>query len=337
MLLIKDHMMLREEHPHLGHEIPLAVTFFLRTDLPNQRTPIGRADRKRTVPSLPRKLAHAVFFRPSRRVRLQLRDHLSKSLGSVQPHRQVHMVRHSPDPKAVALPVPQNRRRTGVQSISEGRVNQRPATSRIEHEMNRNEAQRLGHGRHYESCIQPSLLRRLRNLTLAPQAGISRAFSASILGLSLLPGTGCKSSKPAPTTIAAASPYPPRPTTASADFTVFHQDNNTYILVTKPTTTDRELGALIWQLRDAAQAHTFDALHLSQQFIDARHPKIFFHLYRGAKCASETYGKLPYPCGASYHGSGDFSVGGFSNPSATDGSLVAPDGAVTHLWNADAK
>ncbi len=101
------------------------------------------------------------------------------------------------------------------------------------------------------------------------------------------------------------------------------------------TTQDPALSVLLYQLRDAAEAHSFDQLHLSQKFIDARHPRVFFHLYRGAKCAPETYAKGPYPCGASYHGAADFSFGGFSNPNATDGSLVAPNGDVMHLWSAD--
>ena len=161
---------------------------------------------------------------------------------------------------------------------------------------------------------------------------MSRAVGALLLCLSLTFPVGCKTPAPAPAPTT-TTPYPPRPTTAPAPFTIFHQDNNTYILVVPQTTPDPQLAALLWQLRDAAHAHTFDTLHLSQTFINARHPKVFFHLYRGPKCAAETY-KQPYPCGPSYHGSADFSIGGFSNPSATDGSLVAPDGTITHLWDA---
>ncbi len=149
---------------------------------------------------------------------------------------------------------------------------------------------------------------------------------------------GCKSS-PSPVLPAsqpASTAYPRRPTTVPAPFTLLHQTDNSLILVTQPNASNPELASLLWYLRDAAQAHTFDQLHLPQTFIDARHPKVFFHVYRGAKCATETYVKGPYPCGASYHGSADFSFGGFSNPNATDGSLVAADGSITHLWNPEA-
>jgi hypothetical protein len=148
--------------------------------------------------------------------------------------------------------------------------------------------------------------------------------------------SGCKSiPKPTPTLTSQAPTYLPRPTVPPPTFKVFHQDNDTYTLVTKPDATDDEISAILWQFRDAARAHTFDALHLSQSFVDARKPIVWFHVYRGAKCASEKYTKGPLPCEAAYHGAGDFTLGDYKNPNWNDGKLSRPDGTETHLWNPD--
>jgi hypothetical protein len=126
-----------------------------------------------------------------------------------------------------------------------------------------------------------------------------------------------------------------RPKVAAPAFKVFHQDNDTYTLVTKDDATDDEIVALIWEFRDAAHAHSFDALHLSQRFIDARKPTVWFHVYRGIKCASEKYTKGPLPCEAAYHGAGDYTFGGYKDPQWEDGELHHADGSQTPLWDSD--
>jgi len=69
----------------------------------------------------------------------------------------------------------------------------------------------------------------------------------------------------------------------------------------------------------AANTHTFGSIHLPQDVIDARSPIIWFHIYRGPKCASEKYaGKLP--CGPSYRASGEFTLGSFHDPTAPPAS-----------------
>ncbi len=150
--------------------------------------------------------------------------------------------------------------------------------------------------------------------------------------------SGCKAS--APTTKPPAETqkysYPARPTVAPPAFKVFHQDNDTYTLVTKEDATDDEVEAILWQLRDAAKAHTFNSLQLSQSFIDARKPIVWFHVYRGAKCASEKYTKGPLPCDASYHGAGDYTIGSYKNPQYDDAVLHRADSTEVHLWDSDA-
>jgi hypothetical protein len=168
-----------------------------------------------------------------------------------------------------------------------------------------------------------------------------RAISATAFAIvALLSLSGCKSTAPAkppqPTVQTEAVTYPARPTTPPPPFNIFHQDNDTYTLVTRPNASDDEIVAILYQLRDAARAHSFDAIHLSQAFVDARKPIVWFHVYRGPKCASEKYTKGPYPCGASYHGAGDYTLGDYKNPQWDDAVLLHPDGTETHLWDPDA-
>jgi hypothetical protein len=148
---------------------------------------------------------------------------------------------------------------------------------------------------------------------------------------------GCKSAPtPAKPPVEETSfHYPARPAVPPPAFKVFHQDNDTYTLVTKGNATDDEISALLWQFRDAAHDHAFDALHLSQKFIDARKPTVWLHVYRGAKCASEKYTKGPLPCEAAYHGAGDYTLGDYKNPDWQDGVLHTADGSETHLWDTE--
>ena len=157
----------------------------------------------------------------------------------------------------------------------------------------------------------------------------------------VIPIVGCKSA-PAPTTTATTPAIPPkptypqRPTVAPPTFKVFHTTDNSITLVTDANATDDQIAAILWQLHDAAHNHTFDALHIPQQFVDARDPMIWFHIYRGPKCASEKYTTGALPCGASYHAAGDYTLGSFSNKNRDDAVLLHADDKQTELWNPDA-
>jgi len=132
----------------------------------------------------------------------------------------------------------------------------------------------------------------------APDQRRSGIFETTLMMFAVLLFSGCKSSAPAsaphPSIESQTPAYPARPTIPPPPFKIFHQDNDTYTLVTKP------------------------------------------HVYRGAKCASEKYTKGPYPCGASYHGAGDYTLGDYKNPQWEDAVLLHPDGSETHLWDPDA-
>ena len=171
--------------------------------------------------------------------------------------------------------------------------------------------------------------------TKANLSGSVQALAVCVL----LSVSGCKSAPP-PQTASVAAPaaaaFPLRPSVPPPPFKVFHQDNDTYTLVAAPTVADDQIEAILYQLHDAARAHSFDSLHLSQAFVDARKPIVWFHVYRGAKCASEKFTKGAYPCGASYHGAGDYTLGDYKNPNWDDAVLFRDGGAEVHLWNPDA-
>ena len=160
------------------------------------------------------------------------------------------------------------------------------------------------------------------------------------MGLSCLV-SGCKTVTPSNSTTASTAPaataqYPPRPIIGPPAFKVFHHDASSITLVTEDSATDAEIESILWQLRDAAQAHSFDKLGVPQKLVDARNPIVFFHLYRGSKCASEKYTSGALPCGASYHAAGEFTLGGFSNHDRADGALLHDEDRQTELWNPDA-
>jgi hypothetical protein len=129
---------------------------------------------------------------------------------------------------------------------------------------------------------------------------------------------------------------PTRPTTPPPPFKLFHQTDNSITLTTAPTATDQQITAILWQLRDAAHNHTFDTLHISQKFVDARSPNLWFHLYRGPKCAAEKYAPGAPPCGPSYHAAGDYTLGSLHDPNWDSGVLLTPsttdDPHETYLW-----
>jgi hypothetical protein len=150
---------------------------------------------------------------------------------------------------------------------------------------------------------------------------------------------GCKSSPPpapAPTAeTTSAATYPPRPSTSPAPFKIFHHANSTFTLTVKENATDDEISSLVWQLRDAARTQSFDKIKIPQKEVDADGSNIWFHIYRGTKCAPEKYSSGEPPCGGSYHASGDYTW--VPQPKPWDkGQLFHGQAQPTDLWDADA-
>jgi hypothetical protein len=150
---------------------------------------------------------------------------------------------------------------------------------------------------------------------------------------------GCKSTPtPAPHTEATPAPsitYPARPTTPPASFKLFHHYDSSFTLTTPDKATDDQLAALVWQLRDAARTHTFDKLHIPQKDVDAGGANVWFHIYRGTKCAGEKYTDGKLPCGNSYHASADYTYS-LINSKPWDKGVLLHDEKETPLWNPDA-
>jgi hypothetical protein len=168
----------------------------------------------------------------------------------------------------------------------------------------------------------------------------ARMAMIACTAIALTTTIGCNST-PAPkpaTTPAATTHYPARPTTPSPPFTLFHQTpEGSFTLVTNPTATDAEIIAIIYQLRDAAHTRTFDKLGIPQSKVDARDPMVWFHIYRGPKCAAEKYADGKLPCGDHYNASGDYTFGGGPNHQWDDGALLHPTATgndnQTELWD----
>jgi|GEM_PF-390461 len=172
-----------------------------------------------------------------------------------------------------------------------------------------------------------------------PSTNIFRSVLAVAVTLMILPFVGCNSA-PTPSTPpkppVPTATYPPRPSIPAPAFKVFHHTDSSITLVTKENASDEEIEALIYQLRDAAHTHGFDKLHIDQKTVDARKPSVWFHIYRGAKCASEKYADGPPPCGASYHAAGDYTFGGGPTNPDWDTGILLHNERETPLWNSDA-
>ncbi len=191
------------------------------------------------------------------------------------------------------------------------------------------------------SGFQPSHFARPRTWGVAP-GWYQTAPLALSFAITLFLCNGCKSATvptPAPlaTHTSAVPIYPSRPTTPPPPFRVFHHTDTSFTLVTKPNASDDEIVSLIYQLRDAAHTHTFANLKIDQKTVDARKPTVWFHIYRGPKCAAEKYADGPPPCGSSYHAAGDYTFGGGpTNPNWDNGLLIHDEDHEARLWNPDA-
>jgi len=102
--------------------------------------------------------------------------------------------------------------------------------------------------------------------------------------------------------------------------------------------TGDELSALVWQLRDAARTRSFDSIHIPQKQVDADGKTVWFHIYRGSKCAPEKYAPGNPPCGASYHAAADYTLDTHTTPPWDKGAILhgADDPHPTLLWDPDA-
>jgi hypothetical protein len=253
----------------------------------------------------------------------------------MQTHGEMNMVGNATHTKTIALPISNEGCQISMQRRPDILIQQWLAILGAENNVDQHETQRLGHGANYKSGLQPSHSSRIGSWGFAPgwyQAAPLALFAA----MTLLLLTACKPTPPpTPKPTPQTTHYPTRPSTPPSPFRIFHQTDTTLTLVTTPNATDAEISAILYQLHDSARAHTFDTLHIPQKLVDARHPILWFHIYRGPKCAPEKYAATP-PCGASYHAAGDYTLGSYTNPNWDDAELIHDENHEVQLWNPDA-
>jgi hypothetical protein len=258
----------------------------------------------------------------------------------------MNVIGNTADAKAFAIVISHDGCQIGVEigphtTIKDGRT-----ILRAEHNMHEQVAQRSRHGWDYRSGRWPSGFMRActwgftpRWYIVAPPALRAGAAALTLMALAMLL-SGCKSA-PAPMSHHMQLPdsstptYPARPTTPPAPFKIFHHANSTFTLTVAPNASDDAIAALVWQLRDAARTHTFDTLHIPQRQVDADGSTVWFHIYRGPKCAPEKYAPGEPPCGASYHAAGDYTFAPTARPTWDQGQLNHGE-SQTSLWNPDA-
>jgi len=244
----------------------------------------------------------------------------------------MNMIGNPTHTETFAFVVPHNRRKISIELRTNSLIQNRRTIFSTEHNMHKKEAQRSCHGENYRSDLRPSTIARNRSWGFSP-----RWHSVALPALMLVLLLGCTTPKPttqSPTL--STTHYTSRPTTPPPPFKLFHQSPDTLTLTTTESASNTQIAALIYQLRDAANTHTFGSIHLPQNLIDARNPIIWFHIYRGPKCASEKYA-AKLPCGPSYHAAGEFTLGSLHDPNRTDGAIDIDENHQTELWNPDPK
>lgn len=312
----------------------LAMMFFLPIDVLKQRLSVRRANRERAIPTLPLEPAH-MSLHPFRRGGLQLTDKARNILCSAQTNRHMNVIGNTANTETVTSRIANSK--IGVQLRPDLLAHHRPPVLRAEDHMHQQEGQRLRHAEQYRSRFQRSASRRRSSWGFAPG---SYGIALSALVFSLL--SGCQSAPHAAETKSTTRPtaalYPPHPNTPAPPVKLFHKTADSLTLVTDVNASDDQIESLVWQLRDAAHTHTLTKLGPTfkdtQSFVD-NNKTTWFHIYRGAKCATEKYASGNPPCGGSYHAAADYTFGTPGNPNWDQGTLLH-DEKETLLWDSDA-
>jgi len=345
MLVVGIQSILPQERTQLITKRLFAMMRLLPIDISQQRLKICRPNRERPVTDLPGETRNSLRLQPSRRGGLQSLDELRDRYFFSETNRKMDMIGNASYAVTFASSISCHRSEVREQIGADVILENGQSIFGAEDYMNHNKGKRSRHSADYRSVFQTSNPVTTQSRGVAPRwyriARLALTFSLEIAVLA-----GCKSTPPNdPTTVRpgamvdrpiAKSTYPPRPTTPPPPFKLFHTTDNSITLVTGANATDDQIAAILWQLHDAARTHTFDQLHISQKFVDARDPMIWFHIYRGPKCASEKYTPGTLPCGPSYHAAGDYTLGSFSNKNRDDAVLLHAGDKQTELWNPDA-
>lgn len=179
--LIEGNMVLVEKRAHLILEVSLAMVRLLPVDISNQRTKIGRADGKQTVPALPRKSADTLLFHPGGRAGFDLGDNLGRRSCRGQSHRKMNVVSDASCSETLAIQFARGSRKIHVKSRQNVIIDQRDAIFGTEDDMNQVEAQRLRHCCDYMSGLQPSTALANTYLGLRPRLICHRTYGPQSL------------------------------------------------------------------------------------------------------------------------------------------------------------
>ena len=166
-------MVLLKKPAHLLLEIAPAVMRLLRVDVPQQRPGISWPNRERSIPTLPCKPRELrpLLLHPLRRTPLYLLHHPRHTDRRMQPHREVNMIRHTPNPETISFRhLPRDDRQVGMQSQSHRLPQHRPAPLRTPNHMHQHKRDRLPHPAHPTGTPRPrpSHLRTIALLLLTP-------------------------------------------------------------------------------------------------------------------------------------------------------------------------
>jgi hypothetical protein len=333
-------MILLKKRAHLVLKTPSLMARFLRVNVVQQCFAIRRSDGERTIPALPREARKCFALQPNRRVDHQFLHWVREIHGRVKTNRKMDMISDATDAVTIAALIARNRREIGVQLRKDRSIEHRATVSGAEDNVDQQKTQRLGYEPNYISRLLRSDLS--WPITWGFTPGWYRVAPLALVSLALLMECGCKPSPKGQTvtltqleddaTKGKISEVTIRPDVAPPPIKLFHKTADSLTLVTNPDASDAQIKAILFELHDAARAHTFDKLGIPQKFIDARDPIVWFHIYRGPKCASEKYTTGKLPCGASYHAAGDYTLGGFTDHNHDDGVLLHDENHETHLW-----
>ena len=166
-------MILPAQRAQLILETTLRVVRPLPVDVPHNGVHIRRANRKQTIPSLPRKRFHSLPLHPRGRARLDLRHHLCCHLRGRQSQRNVDMIGDTSNTNTHATKLTDSSRNVCMKGRQDVIFDERRSAFGAEDDMHEVKAQRLRHESDSISALQPSVWdkgQRPANQTPGPQA-----------------------------------------------------------------------------------------------------------------------------------------------------------------------
>ena len=180
--LVELHPIFREHRPHLGLKISPLMMRGLGIDIPHQRRPISKADRKNCIAALPTELRklRALRFDPLGRRDLQSLDHSRNRLRPREEQRDMNVIGNAANANADIFRSIQNRGQVRMHLGSDCIIQQRTPVLRTKHQMHKNVRKGLGHDGKYSASFQPADVTPTPTWGFAPGYKIADLQSASL-------------------------------------------------------------------------------------------------------------------------------------------------------------